>query len=336
LGHTRTRILRWAEKGGLQIHLNQDTDALEFVLSAEQAESCLSGLDSLLGAGERRDTRALVLDGAATPTIADIGKVTSLFTVLGRRKGRWLVEMLADQRVFSHYQPIVSAQDPTRLHAHEALLRGRAVDGAPIGAGPILSAALESDLLFQTDLAARRAAVGGFAEAQAEGKLFINFNPTAIYDPSFCLRSTIALIRELNLAPERIVFEVVESEQHKDLDHLKRILTVYRDAGFQVALDDFGAGYSTYHVLEVLCPDYVKLDMSLVSGVHAAPRKQMILRHVIELCRGLGPTVLAEGVELSEDADWLVNAGVDYLQGYLFGVPAPLPRKAPLSCEATA
>ena len=99
------------------------------------------------------------------------------------------------------------------------------------------------------------------------GKIFINFIPTSIYEPEFCLQSTELLARKLNIEPKQFIFEVVETEEIKDMNHLKRILSYYRNKGFEYALDDVGEGYSTIEVLEEIRPNYMKLDRKYVNGV---------------------------------------------------------------------
>ena len=79
--------------------------------------------------------------------------------------------------------------------------------------------------------------------------------------------------------PNQFVFEVVETEQVEDLDHLKNILSYYKDKGFQYALDDVGEGYSTLDMLSSLQPQYMKLDMKYVQGVAVDPEKQRVLKH---------------------------------------------------------
>lgn len=97
-----------------------------------------------------------------------------------------------------------------------------------------------------------------------ENKVFINFIPTSIYSPQFCLKSTIQLAHELHIDPAQLVFEVVETEKVDDIEHLKTILAYYRDRGFEYALDDVGEGYSTLEMLAELKPKYMKLDMKYV------------------------------------------------------------------------
>jgi len=172
-------------------------------------------------------------------------------------------------------------------------------------------------------LVARRSAVECAAKARLEGKLFINFNPSSIYDPSYCLRATASSIYEIGLRPEDVVFEVTETHRATDLNQLKGILCFYRSAGFKVALDDIGSGWSGLNLLQSLRPDYVKIDMELVRNVHNDEYKQNIVTNLIRIARTNGIEVIAEGIETEEEAQWLTDANADYLQGYLYGKPEP-------------
>lgn len=284
----------------------------------------LAALAGLLTSLEAEDTRALVVPAGRQPTPADIPRAQPLSRLIARDGSRWLIDLLGQGRLVSYYHAIVSAADPGQIFAREALVRGVTPDGRVIGGGAIMEAARAAGLLFQTDLAARTAAVEGFARARPGGRLFVNFSPTAIYDPTYCLRSTFARMEHLDLTPGDIVFEVVESERHEDLGHLRRILETYRAKGFGVALDDFGAGYSTYEVLHALAPDFVKLDMSLVRGSPDDPRKKAVLEGAIALCQRLSVPVIAEGIETEAEEAVVRAAGADYLQGFRFARPDPL------------
>jgi EAL domain-containing protein (putative c-di-GMP-specific phosphodiesterase class I) len=214
---------------------------------------------------------------------------------------------------------------------HEALLRGVGIDGSMLPPFPLFEGARRAGLLFQLDLAARRTHIASAAARGLEGLLFLNFTPTAIYDPAMCLRSTVAAIDAAGIPHDRVVFEVVEFEGLADTDHLRRILDYYRTAGFRVALDDVGAGYSSLNRLHLLRPDLIKLDLQLVRDVHADPYKALVAEKLLELAHSLGIPVLAEGVETEDELTWLQARRVTYLQGFLFGRPAAEPRPiAPL------
>jgi EAL domain-containing protein (putative c-di-GMP-specific phosphodiesterase class I) len=127
------------------------------------------------------------------------------------------------------------------------------------------------------------------------------------------------------IEPGRFVFEVVESDQILDLGKLLMILDWFRDAGCRVALDDVGAGYNSLNLLTLVKPDFVKLDMELVRGVHRDPYKSCVARKLLELARELGVLTVAEGVETHEEWQWTRDHGADLAQGYLFAKPAPSP-----------
>jgi EAL domain-containing protein (putative c-di-GMP-specific phosphodiesterase class I) len=175
-------------------------------------------------------------------------------------------------------------------------------------------------------MTAIRSAASGLVPDRA--RLFVNFNPSSIYTPLFCLRSTFEAVESAGLNPARVVFEVVESEDVRDTEHLLGILGVYRKAGFAVALDDVGAGYSSLNLLARLRPDYVKLDMGLTRGVDTDPYKAQVVGKLLEMARGLGVLTVVEGVETVGEWEWARAHQADYVQGYLFARPAnpaPLP-----------
>ncbi|MEM6492031.1 MAG: EAL domain-containing protein, partial [Pseudomonadota bacterium] len=141
--------------------------------------------------------------------------------------------------------------------------------------------------------------------------------------PAYCLRTTASVVQDVGLKPQNIVFEVTESDQARDLRHLKGILAFYRNAGFQVALDDVGAGYSSLNLLAEVRPDYMKLDMDLARNIDTDDYKKNIVEHLMAIARSNGTKVVAEGIETEGERDWMTAHGADYMQGYLFARPAP-------------
>ena len=284
---------------------------------------------------EVEDARVLFSAGNAAPSSADLSRVASLARFRALLDAAWIVELLEAERMTSLFQPIVLGADPSRVIGHEALLRGVGPDGAMLPPFPLFEGARRAGLLFQLDLAARRTHIASAAARRLDGLLFLNFTPTAIYDPAMCLRSTVAAIDAAGIPHDRVVFEVVEFEGLADTDHLRGILDYYRAAGFRVALDDVGAGYSSLNRLHLLRPDLIKLDLQLVRDVHVDPYKALVAEKLLELAYSLGIPVLAEGVETEGELTWLQARQVTYLQGFLFGRPAAEPRAiAPLPAGA--
>lgn len=127
--------------------------------------------------------------------------------------------------------------------------------------------------------------------------------------------------------PSQIVFEVVETEKVEDIEHLKTILTYYKEKGFEYALDDVGEGFNTLDLLEDIVPNYMKPDIQYFQGVTADCEKQRIAKQFLHKALEIGSTPLAEGVEAREDYEWLKEIGYQLFQGYLFGRPGPLPER---------
>ncbi|KHE69085.1 EAL domain-containing protein [Halobacillus sp. BBL2006] len=224
----------------------------------------------------------------------------------------------------SHLQPIIDMRE-NRIFGYEALLRTKDHIIAP---GELFHYAQASGLQSMLDQKARRSAVKAKSEHLEIGqKIFINFLPSTIYVPEFCLQHTFQIVEEFDIDPSDLVFEVVETEKISDVQHLKSILDTYKTSGMKVALDDVGTGYSTIEMLSLLKPDYLKIDKSYIRDCHKDKTNQEFLHQVMNRAAKLGIHVLAEGIETEEEWHWLQTMGVDYGQGYFLGKPKPSPEK---------
>ena len=240
----------------------------------------------------------------------------------------WARQALRDNWLFSVFHPIVAAQTG-EIFAYEALLRARDPQTqAVIGAGEIIYACEKLNLQHQLDQTARRTAIHNAAELQIpEMRCFINFLPNTIYDPKICLRTTMQAARDAGFAPNKIVFEVVETEQIPDLKRLRYILDYYRERGVGTAVDDMGAGFTSVEYLTMLQPDYVKLDRNVVIEAAQAEVARRNLESIVALAHRLNIRVIAEGIETPRQMRVCADAGVDYLQGFLFARPANPPER---------
>ncbi len=108
----------------------------------------------------------------------------------------------------------------------------------------------------------------------------------------------------------------------KDLQATNTVLQVLRADGHKICLDDFGAGAASFPYIQALEVDYVKIDGAYVKRMETHPRDRAILKAMVGLCRDLGVGTVAEMVETESQAKALVDLGVDYAQGYLFGRPS--------------
>lgn len=275
---------------------------------------------------EMKDFKAAFLPLGEEPGLANIRMMDSLHGLLQKIKNGWLPELISANKLTSYFQPLVYADEPSKVFAYEALLRGLTDEGV-MPAGKILEAAKESDMLFQVDREARLSAIRKASEHNIETKVFVNFMPTAIYDPETCLRTTERAIDESKIKASQVVFEVVESEQVADSDHLLRVLGFYRERGFQVALDDLGAGFGSLNLMNILRPDFVKLDMNLIRDVDSDPFKAIVTKRLLQMAQELEIKTVVEGVETVEEFEWLRGHGATFAQGYLFARPSQAPPK---------
>lgn len=285
-----------------------------------------------LSSVEQRETRAHFQPDSQLPQAGDYFEIEALPQFAMQARSDWLVDILRENRLYSVFQPIVRcpslleghAAKPPEIYAYECLVRAN-VDGRVAYPGTMLELARGADLLFQFDLAARRAALLGAAQHQISTRIFINFSPNAIFNPYSCLDSTVQMVDELGFRREQIVFEIIESERLPEMPHLKRIVSFYREQGFGVALDDVGSGYSSLSVLLELRPDFVKLDRELIRDVNADAGKALVTRKLMETACDLGMQIIAEGVENEAELAWLAAQGAHYMQGYFFARPAVPP-----------
>lgn len=236
-------------------------------------------------------------------------------------EAQWIDKVIQKRQIHCHYQPILNADKS--VYAYELLARFTDEEGSIIYPNVIFDAARKRGRLYALDRLCRLTAVRHAIHIPKGIKAFINFIPTSIYSPEFCLRSTTALAEHLALATEKLVFEVVETDKVDDVNHLKTILHYYQDRGFNYALDDVGTGHSTINLLADLQPHVMKLDMKFVQGVASNKQLQVVAEQFLQKANEIGSIPLAEGIETEEDFDWLKQRGYQLFQGYLFGKPSP-------------
>lgn len=240
--------------------------------------------------------------------------------------GSPLLEILNQRRIETWFQPIYRV-DAGSVWGYECLMRGRTAEGELVMPGDLLAWAKQENLLFLLDHSCRQIHLSNAVRLPhaRQCHFLVNFLPNSIYWPSFSLQSAMESVNGSGLHPDQIVFEVVETEEVRDRDHLRRILAHYRKFGFKVALDDVGSGYSGLSLLGDLNPDLIKIDRELVRKAAHSDWHRGICESLVHLAQRNGRLALAEGIETEEERRVMEAMGVDLFQGYLFGRPAPHP-----------
>ncbi len=315
--HARQKVVALLRERGASPEAGRN---IVSVLVEGELTAALDAISELLTSAERADTRAFFTAGRGTATIEAAMTAEPIESLRAKLRAGWLADMLREQRLVSMLQPIFHVGG-RELFAYECLVRG-VVESKLVSPDRLFQVARASGMLPQLDVAARRAGVQAAARREGDHRVFVNFTPSTVYDPRFCLRTTLEAIREVGIAPSRVVFEVVESEHIDDVDHVRSILDAYRAEGFSVALDDLGSGYASLGLLHALKPDFVKIDMGLVRNVDVDPWKAAFMAKLLEAARAVGVRTIAEGIETPGELAWVEAHGADFAQGYFLGRPA--------------
>lgn len=244
--------------------------------------------------------------------------------------GKLLRDALAHDHLALNFQPIVELPGG-QVRLHEVLVRLRNRDGSYLAAGAFVTEAERLGLATDIDIWVVRNAFAAIAAGQVPagpGRFTINLSGRSIGDARLTAAITEALC-EHAITPANIVFEFTETAAFTSLAHAKEFIEWLRSQGFQTALDDFGAGYSSFVYLRELSTDYVKLDGSLVRSIDSDPLNLAVVRAMSDVARVLGRRLIAEFVENAAIAAHLHDVGIDLAQGYHFGRPEPWRRPAP-------
>lgn len=230
-------------------------------------------------------------------------------------------DIIENSSLTAHFQPIIDI-NTNKIFAYEALTRGVLPNGELMYPDQLFTKSTRNDMNFTLDRMCRETALKTTAVKKIDAKVFINFIPTSIYDPEFCLASTVKWAKQLEFDPKNIVFEVVETQNVKDKEHLKTILNYYRKKGFLIALDDVGEGYSSLNMIIDIKPDIIKVDRNIIENIDKDTMKQSIYKALKTICTENGIKLLAEGVETPYELEKIKEIGVDYAQGYYFAKPS--------------
>lgn len=220
------------------------------------------------------------------------------------------------------FQPVVSISRRS-VFAVEALSRGLEPDTHEIIPPALLFGRAGGGLGTELDAMCSRKALEAFGPVHHDdGGVMLSLN-TDVSVLEYGSRGSHALnrmIKDIGVSPNNVILELVESKA-ADLSALMDFVSYYRRRGFLIALDDVGAGHSNLDRIPLLKPDVLKLDRSLISGVHEHFHKLEIVRCLVRLAARIGALVVAEGVETPEEALCVLDCGVDLHQGFLYAVP---------------
>ncbi|MEL6361340.1 MAG: EAL domain-containing protein [Pseudomonadota bacterium] len=237
-----------------------------------------------------------------------------------------ILTALNERRVRLAFQPIVNdlGETPTKF---ECLIRMRADDGSEVPAPDFIPAAERLGLVHLLDRRVLELAINTLTVCP-NVKMNVNVSMETVKDPVWA-EGYLGLLRNYEALARRITVELTETQVIDAIDASIEFVSELKKVGSSFAIDDFGAGYTSFRNLKALDIDILKIDGSFVTGVASSRENQLFVRTLLDLARNFGMQTVAEWVDNEADAMLLKGLGVDYLQGFLIGRPETNPAWLP-------
>ena len=232
-----------------------------------------------------------------------------------------LQELILKEDVRAVFQPVLNLKTRETL-GFEGLTRGP--QGTEYESPYMLfDIATESDLVFELNRLCRRNVITSARELDDGQKLFVNLLPTTIRDPEFQGEKMLAFLEANNLSPSRIVLEITERLAIENYDLFLEAMKTFTDLGFEMAIDDMGAGCSGLEKIVHMNPNYLQFDLMMVRDIDTSFVKREMLKAIHSLANNVGAAVIAEGIERVEELETLIDLGIPYGQSFLLARPTP-------------
>lgn len=230
-----------------------------------------------------------------------------------------VADAIAGDRAQLAFQPVVTAATPPKIAFYEGLIRLRDSGGRILPAGSFFPTVEDKALGREIDCASLRLGLALLAK-HPRVLVSVNMSARSIGDGKWRRTLDTGLARSPDIG-RRLILEMTEGSAMLLPEVVVRFMAEVRPRGIRFALDDFGAGLIAFRHLRDFQFDIAKVDSLFVRGIDASPDNQVLAAALVKVARQFGMLVVAEGVETEAEATFLRGLGVEYLQGYLFGVP---------------
>ncbi len=234
-----------------------------------------------------------------------------------------LERIITSRDLYPVFQPVFEFSEPV-ISGYEALIRGPS-DSELHSPIMLFETAKKFNLIPALEYVCRDISCEYFARNRLPGKLFLNISPMSFIDNNHENGVTTQIIQKHGISADRIVIELSEQYPMDDYKLIKLATNHYRNMGFEIAIDDLGAGYAGLRIWSEIRPDYVKIDRHFIENINENSIKREFVRSIHDISRGLGCKVIAEGIETNAELEVLMSIGIQRGQGYLLGRPANKP-----------
>jgi diguanylate cyclase (GGDEF)-like protein len=232
---------------------------------------------------------------------------------------KWLIAL---EKIKYAYQPIVSYASGEVL-AQEALIRNVNEAGFE-SIDELFDTAYQEGILHQVEIELRKKAIKKFLKYRNpyKNKLFLNIDSRVLQMHDYLTGKTAEFLKELNISPAFVTFEISEKHHFDSFFELKSIVANYKKQHYSIAIDDYGVGFSGLELLYHVDADYIKVDRFFIHNIHKDFKKRLLLNSLVTMVHTLGIAVIAEGVETKEEFVFCKEIGVDAVQGYYVEKPS--------------
>lgn len=230
-----------------------------------------------------------------------------------------LRKIISSNNLRTVFQPIISLQTGDVI-GYEALTRGPK-DSKYINPEILFEDAKTHNLLWELEILCRSNAIKTFSSHNSEKLLFVNIDPAVLNDEHFIKGSTKEVLAENHISPMSLIFEITEKTSIDNYKNFNEVINYYKNQGYKIAIDDVGTGYSGLSTIAKTRPNYIKMDMSLITNVTRDNFKKAIIKSFVEFANSTNTKIIAEGIEDVSDLYTLIEIGVHYGQGYLINKP---------------
>ena len=234
-----------------------------------------------------------------------------------------IIHILDGKLLTPHFQPIVSLAQK-KIIGYEALIRGPSNSSlhSPFN---LFTTAEQFNLSTKLEFLCREITIQRYADLDIKEKLFINASPLVLLQPEFKKGETLKLLDQYGVNPRAVVIELTEHKPADNYEIMRASAKHYRSMGFEIALDDLGAGYSGLRLWAELLPEYVKIDKHFIHALHNDPVKLNFVRSIQSMAASLNCNVIAEGIETEEEFKAIEKLGIAHAQGFYFARPTAIP-----------
>lgn len=231
-----------------------------------------------------------------------------------------LYKILSTKSINTVFQPIVSLKDGS-IFAYEALSR-ITLPQCDLNIEELFHISEHQNKLWELEKLCRTKALKNAVHKPKDTKLFINVDPNIIHDADTFSGFTHQKLIEYGFDAHDIVFEITERSAINDLHTFTFAIKHYQNQDFQIAIDDFGSGYSGINRVCCFSPNFLKIDMQLVRNINSNTKKYSLVSAIVKFCKESSIKIIAEGIESEAELKALIQLGIDYGQGYYLAKPS--------------